>query len=131
MKNGIFNIENLTFEELAGDRAYEFLFVSTPIRFKGATGSPVGRSRSAERPLRYHFSPARIPRAERCPRDTKPSMTHRLALCACGRCSSRPLCSCTIRASSQVELGAHRGRRLGGLAYAPLPRARPPCAASR
>ena len=41
MKNGIFNIENLTFEELAADRAYEFLFVATPIRFKGATGSPL------------------------------------------------------------------------------------------
>jgi kynurenine formamidase len=41
MKNGIFNIENMTFEELATDRAYEFLFVVTPIRFKGATGSPL------------------------------------------------------------------------------------------
>jgi len=41
MKSGIFNIENLTFEELAADRAYEFLFVATPIRFKGATGSPL------------------------------------------------------------------------------------------
>ena len=41
MKNGIFNIENMTFEELAGERAYEFLFVATPIRFKGATGSPL------------------------------------------------------------------------------------------
>ena len=29
MKNGIFNIENLAFEELAADRAYEFLFVAT------------------------------------------------------------------------------------------------------
>jgi kynurenine formamidase len=41
MKNGIFNIENMTFEELAADSAYEFLFVATPIRFKGATGSPL------------------------------------------------------------------------------------------
>jgi kynurenine formamidase len=41
MKNGIFNIENMTFEELAAERAYEFLFVATPIRFKGATGSPL------------------------------------------------------------------------------------------
>lgn len=39
-KNGIFNLENMTFEELHEDRAYEFLFVFTPIRFKGATGSP-------------------------------------------------------------------------------------------
>lgn len=41
MKNGIFNIENLTFEELAAARTYEFLFMATPIRFKGATGSPL------------------------------------------------------------------------------------------
>ncbi len=41
MKNGIFNIENMTFEELAAERVYEFLFVATPIRFKGATGSPL------------------------------------------------------------------------------------------
>lgn len=41
MKNGIFNIENMTFEELAAARTYEFLFVATPIRYKGATGSPL------------------------------------------------------------------------------------------
>jgi kynurenine formamidase len=41
LKNGIFNIENMTFEELAAARVYEFLFVATPIRFKGATGSPL------------------------------------------------------------------------------------------
>ncbi len=40
MKNGIFNIENLALDELARDSAYEFLFVFTPVRFKGATGSP-------------------------------------------------------------------------------------------
>lgn len=40
MKHGIFNIENLTLDELARDSAYEFLFVFTPVRFKGATGSP-------------------------------------------------------------------------------------------
>jgi kynurenine formamidase len=41
MKNGIFNIENMSFEELAGEGVYEFLFIATPIRFKGATGSPL------------------------------------------------------------------------------------------
>jgi kynurenine formamidase len=41
LKNGIFNIENMTFEELAAAGVYEFLFVATPIRFKGATGSPL------------------------------------------------------------------------------------------
>ena len=40
MKNGIFNIENLALDELARDGAWEFLFVFTPVRFKGATGSP-------------------------------------------------------------------------------------------
>ena len=39
-KNGVFNLENMVFEELARDRVYEFLFIHTPIRFKGATGSP-------------------------------------------------------------------------------------------
>ena len=38
--HGIFNIENLALDELARDAAYEFLFVFTPVRFKGATGSP-------------------------------------------------------------------------------------------
>jgi kynurenine formamidase len=40
MKNGIFNLENLTLDGLARDQVYEFLFVFTPVRFKGATGSP-------------------------------------------------------------------------------------------
>jgi kynurenine formamidase len=39
-KNGIWNQENLHFEELVAERAWRFLFVFTPIRFKGATGSP-------------------------------------------------------------------------------------------
>ena len=41
MKNGIFNIENMTFEALSADGVYEFLFIANPIRFKGATGSPL------------------------------------------------------------------------------------------
>jgi len=41
MKNGIFNIENMTFESLVADEAYEFLLVVTPIRYEGATGSPL------------------------------------------------------------------------------------------
>ena len=40
MKNGIFNLENLDMELLAADGAYEFLFIFTPIRFVGASGSP-------------------------------------------------------------------------------------------
>ncbi len=39
-KNGIFNLENLKLEELAAAGVYEFLFVFTPVPFKGATGSP-------------------------------------------------------------------------------------------
>lgn len=40
MKNGIFNLENMRFDELVADGVTEFLFIVTPIRFKGATGSP-------------------------------------------------------------------------------------------
>lgn len=40
MKNGIFNLEFMNFEKLAADKAYEFLFIFTPVKFKGATGSP-------------------------------------------------------------------------------------------
>ena len=40
MKNGIFNLENMDLESLAADRVYEFLFIFTPIRFVGASGSP-------------------------------------------------------------------------------------------
>jgi kynurenine formamidase len=39
-QNGIWNQENLHFEELLAERTYQFLFVFTPVRFKGATGSP-------------------------------------------------------------------------------------------
>jgi kynurenine formamidase len=39
-QNGIWNQENLHFEELVADRVYQFLFIFTPVRFKGATGSP-------------------------------------------------------------------------------------------
>ncbi len=41
MKNGIFNLENMQFDELVEDDLSEFLFIVTTIRFKGATGSPV------------------------------------------------------------------------------------------
>jgi kynurenine formamidase len=39
--HGIHIIENLNLEELARDRRHEFLFVCTPIKWAGATGSPV------------------------------------------------------------------------------------------
>jgi len=39
-KNGIYNLENLATEELAADGVYEFAFIFTPLRLKGATGSP-------------------------------------------------------------------------------------------
>jgi kynurenine formamidase len=45
--NGVFNIENMIFEELVEEGIYEFLFIVTPIRLKGATGSPL-------RPLAIH-----------------------------------------------------------------------------
>jgi kynurenine formamidase len=39
-KRGIWNIENLDFGQLVADKAYEFLFVWSPLKIKGATGSP-------------------------------------------------------------------------------------------
>lgn len=39
-RQGIWNLENLHFEELLAESAYQFLFVFTPVPFKGATGSP-------------------------------------------------------------------------------------------
>lgn len=40
LRNGIFNLEWMRFDELLADRVHEFLFVFTPLRLKGATGSP-------------------------------------------------------------------------------------------
>ena len=40
MKNGIFNLENMDLESLSADKVYEFLFIFTPIRLVGASGSP-------------------------------------------------------------------------------------------
>jgi hypothetical protein len=40
LKHGIFNLEFMNFEELIGDGVHEFLFIFTPLRLKGATGSP-------------------------------------------------------------------------------------------
>lgn len=39
-RNGIYILENVITEELARDNVYEFAFVFTPLRLKGATGSP-------------------------------------------------------------------------------------------
>ncbi len=39
-RNGVWNLENMNLDGLSGDGVYEFLFIHTPIRFKGATGSP-------------------------------------------------------------------------------------------
>jgi kynurenine formamidase len=40
-RSGIYIIENLQLEELAVARAYRFSFICTPLKFVGATGSPV------------------------------------------------------------------------------------------
>lgn len=40
MKNGIFNLESMNLGSISDDKVYEFLFIFTPVRFKGATGSP-------------------------------------------------------------------------------------------
>ena len=39
-QNGIYNLENIITEELAKDKVYEFSFIFTPLKLKGATGSP-------------------------------------------------------------------------------------------
>ena len=40
-QKGIYIMENLNLEELARDRCYEFAFIGIPLKFKGATGSPL------------------------------------------------------------------------------------------
>jgi len=40
-KKGIYIMENLNLEELARNRCYAFAFVGIPLKFKGATGSPL------------------------------------------------------------------------------------------
>jgi kynurenine formamidase len=40
-QKGIYIIENLNLEELARDRRWEFAFVGIPLKFNGATGSPL------------------------------------------------------------------------------------------
>jgi kynurenine formamidase len=34
-------MENLNLEQLARDRRWEFAFVGVPLKFRGATGSPI------------------------------------------------------------------------------------------
>lgn len=40
VRHGIHNLENLDLSELAADKVYEFAFIFSPLRLKGATGSP-------------------------------------------------------------------------------------------
>jgi kynurenine formamidase len=40
-QKGIYIIENVNLEELARDRRWEFAFVGVPLKFRGATGSPL------------------------------------------------------------------------------------------
>ena len=39
-RNGIYLLENLDTLELARDRVYELAFIFSPLKMKGATGSP-------------------------------------------------------------------------------------------
>ena len=39
-RNGIYHLENLDLEQLAADKVHEFAFVFSPLRLKGASGSP-------------------------------------------------------------------------------------------
>lgn len=40
LQNGIWNLEWMRFEGMAEDRLFQFLFIFTPLRIRGATGSP-------------------------------------------------------------------------------------------
>lgn len=40
-EKGIYILENLNLEELARDRRWEFAFIAAPLKFRGATGSPL------------------------------------------------------------------------------------------
>jgi kynurenine formamidase len=40
-QKGIYILENLNLEELARDRRWEFAFIGVPLKFQGATGSPL------------------------------------------------------------------------------------------
>ena len=40
VRHGIYHLENLKLSELAADEVYEFAFVFSPLKLKGATGSP-------------------------------------------------------------------------------------------
>jgi kynurenine formamidase len=40
-KRGVYIMENLNLEELARDRCYSFAFIGIPLKFNGATGSPL------------------------------------------------------------------------------------------
>jgi len=39
-RRGIWNLENMDLTQLVADKAYEFLFVWSPLKIKGGTGSP-------------------------------------------------------------------------------------------
>lgn len=39
-RHGIWNLENMDLTQLVADKAYEFLFVWSPLKIKGGTGSP-------------------------------------------------------------------------------------------
>ncbi len=40
-QRGVYIIENVNLEELARDRSYRFAFIGIPLKFRGATGSPL------------------------------------------------------------------------------------------
>jgi kynurenine formamidase len=40
-KKGVYILENLTLEELAAERCWEFAFIGIPLKLRGATGSPL------------------------------------------------------------------------------------------
>lgn len=51
VRSGIYIFENVKLDELAAERVYDFTFVATPMKLRGATGSPI-------RPLAFVGPPA-------------------------------------------------------------------------
>jgi kynurenine formamidase len=57
-QKGIYIMENLNLEELARDGRYVFAFIGIPLKFNGATGSPL-RSRHSYEAVGFRDAAAR------------------------------------------------------------------------
>ena len=58
VESGIHIIECLNLEQLAAERRYTFLFVATPLKIRGGTGSPIRPLAIAISPMPPDFAPS-------------------------------------------------------------------------